>query len=216
MATENYGLPTFDGENATKPIQFKSTITQGFQKIDEVMKANETAAGPVGNLSTTVSNINNQVKTHETAIAALNNPTLTRIPITISSSAIMGSPNQPTNFDVVSNKYATYIKIMAVVNTIASGTVLATVQGRINDFFDNNFYYLCGVKSNDGGTNCKPCNIGFKVNSDGNTEISIAYPGASAYDVVALSACIPNGPFVTKDRVIDAPETYYNSITNNQ
>ena len=32
MATENYGLPTFDGENATKPIQFKSTITQGFRK----------------------------------------------------------------------------------------------------------------------------------------------------------------------------------------
>lgn len=61
MATENYGLPTFDGENATKPIQFKSTITQGFQKIDEVMKNNADAAAPVADLTNVVNQLNNRI-----------------------------------------------------------------------------------------------------------------------------------------------------------
>lgn len=72
MATENYGLPTFDGENATKPIQFKSTITQGFQKIDEVMKANETAAGPVEELSNVVTQLNEKIEAVASAINAIN------------------------------------------------------------------------------------------------------------------------------------------------
>ena len=73
MATENYGLPTFDGENATKPIQFKSSITQGFQKIDEVMKANETAAGPVENLTSVVSGINTELNSIKSFLQSLFN-----------------------------------------------------------------------------------------------------------------------------------------------
>lgn len=57
MATENYGLPTFDGENATMPIQFKSTITQGFQKIDEVMKINADGLTALNSLPSSVTEI---------------------------------------------------------------------------------------------------------------------------------------------------------------
>lgn len=71
MATTNYGLPTFNGAEADKPIQFESTITQGFQKIDEVMKANETAAEPVGDLSTTVAEIDSELKSIKAFIQSL-------------------------------------------------------------------------------------------------------------------------------------------------
>lgn len=61
MATTNYGLPTFNGAEADKPIQFESTITQGFQKIDEVMKNNADAVAPVADLSTVVDQLNDRI-----------------------------------------------------------------------------------------------------------------------------------------------------------
>lgn len=61
MATTNYGLPTFNGAEADKPIQFESTITQGFQKIDEVMKNNADAAAPVADLTTMVDQLNDRI-----------------------------------------------------------------------------------------------------------------------------------------------------------
>lgn len=61
MATTNYGLPTFNGADADKPIQFESTITQGFQKIDEVMKNNADAVAPVADLSTVVDQLNDRI-----------------------------------------------------------------------------------------------------------------------------------------------------------
>lgn len=61
MATTNYGLPTFNGAEADKPIQFESTITQGFQKIDEVMKNNADAVAPVADLTTMVDQLNDRI-----------------------------------------------------------------------------------------------------------------------------------------------------------
>lgn len=76
MATINYGLPTFDGDQADQPIQFKSTITQGFQKIDQVMKQNEEAAAPVSEIETEIENLTNMLSAVsnrlETAIEKFN------------------------------------------------------------------------------------------------------------------------------------------------
>lgn len=62
MATTNYGLPTFNGAEADKPIQFESTITQGFQKIDQIMKENADASGPVPEIAENVGKINTQLQ----------------------------------------------------------------------------------------------------------------------------------------------------------
>lgn len=61
MATTNYGLPQFNGEFATQPIQFRTTITDGFNKIDEVMKQNEEAAAPVAEMQTEIEGIQTQI-----------------------------------------------------------------------------------------------------------------------------------------------------------
>lgn len=132
MATVNYGLPTFDGENATKPIQFKSTITQGFQKIDEVMKANETAAGPVEELSNVVTQLNEKIEAVASAINAINAQTSYRPALTaVSNSALFayGRVNAILNDGV-------YIYYEISFNgksggSIPKGTIMATATGDI-------------------------------------------------------------------------------------
>lgn len=66
MATTNYGLPQFNGEFATQPIQFRTTITDGFNKIDEVMKQNEEAAAPVAEMQTELTNIQTSLNAMKT------------------------------------------------------------------------------------------------------------------------------------------------------
>lgn len=71
MATTNYGLPTFDGDQADQPIQFKSTITQGFQKIDQVMKQNEEAAAPVSAIETEIESIQSMLQAMSTRLESV-------------------------------------------------------------------------------------------------------------------------------------------------
>lgn len=132
MATENYGLPTFDGNNATKPIQFKSTITQGFQKIDEVMKANETASGPVEELSNVVTQLSNKLDAVTAAINAVNAQTSYRPALTaVSDSAhfTYARVNAILNDGVYIYYECTFEGVLGA--AIPKGTLLATASGDI-------------------------------------------------------------------------------------
>lgn len=84
MATTNYGLPTFNGAEADKPIQFESTITQGFQKIDQIMKENADASGPVPEIAENVGKINTQLQAMAHSIQdGINTQLNTYVPITV-------------------------------------------------------------------------------------------------------------------------------------
>lgn len=132
MATVNYGLPTFDGENATKPIQFKSTITQGFQKIDEVMKANETAAGAVEELSNVVTQLNEKIEAVASAINAINAQTSYRPTLTAVSDAAHFAYGRVS--DILNDGVYIYYEISfngISGGSIPKGTIMATATGDI-------------------------------------------------------------------------------------
>lgn len=163
MATENYGLPTFDGENATKPIQFKSTITQGFQKIDEVMKANETAAGPVEGLGTVVQGISENVKALGDAVNSMNTYTSFKPGFTLD--------NVGTLFDsVYVNPYyndGIYVVYRVVINIktntrISNNSVFAHCEG---DPFNikNATIYLPVLALFRSGTSIQRVETGFRI-----------------------------------------------------
>lgn len=84
MATTNYGLPTFNGAEADKPIQFESTITQGFQKIDQIMKENADASAPVPEITENVGKINTQLQAMAHSIQdGINTKLNIYVPITV-------------------------------------------------------------------------------------------------------------------------------------
>lgn len=121
MATTNYGLPTFNGAEADKPIQFESTITQGFQKIDEVMKNNADAAAPVADLANAVNQLNDRIPTNFNVIPIITSDS----GLTIEHPAIEGSPIQHSWF----NGLELHLYIRGQLNTdLASGTVIASVN----------------------------------------------------------------------------------------
>lgn len=139
MATENYGLPTFDGENATKPIQFKSTITQGFQKIDEVMKENENAAAPVGDLVNTINELNNKVNSLSKIVYDMNNQTRNRPSFkTISDSSLFLGDIRFGGLcnDGIYINYEIYA-VTAEGVTIPANTVVAEADGNVFNLTDN-------------------------------------------------------------------------------
>lgn len=121
MATVNYGLPTFNGENADKPIQFESTITAGFQKIDEVLKNNADAAAPVADLTTVVDQLNDRIPTNFNVIPIITSDN----GLTIEHPSIEGSPVQHSWF----NGLELHLYIRGNLNSdLASGTVIASVN----------------------------------------------------------------------------------------
>lgn len=148
MATTNYGLPTFDGENATKPIQFKSAITQGFQKIDEVMKSNETAAGPVGDLTTTVAEIDSELKSIKAFIQSLSE-SLEPLSRNASSNELFSvSENLPSGLSI-NQLHTVRVGLITVIflsmyqsARISSGSSIAIADGNIfNLRADSNFRF---------------------------------------------------------------------------
>lgn len=182
MATENYGLPTFDGENATKPIQFKSTITQGFQKIDEVMKANETAAGPVEELGIVVQGISENVTALGDSVNTMNVYQSFKPGFTVD--------NVGTLFDsVYVNPYTNdgiYIPYRVVVNikvntTIINNSIFAHCEG---DPFNikNATIYAPVLAIYRSGTTINRLETGFRI--------TVNYNSSSNQTILAINADI--------------------------
>ena len=120
MATTNYGLPTFNGAEADLPIQFESTITQGFQKIDEVMKNNADAVAPVADLTNAVNQLNDRIPTNFNVIPIIS----TDSGLIVEHPAIEGSPLRHAWF----NGLEMHLYIRGNLNTdLAAGTVIASV-----------------------------------------------------------------------------------------
>lgn len=120
MSTVNYGLPTFNGENADKPIQFESTITQGFVKIDEVMKANADAAAPVGGLTNVVDQLNSRIPANTKLLPFMS----------LNSGMTMTAPhlNEPAMSCWYNGVNLSCIVAGDLANTVESSGIIATVS----------------------------------------------------------------------------------------
>lgn len=126
MATTNYGLPTFNGAEADKPIQFESTITQGFQKIDEVMKNNADAAAPVSEIAENVGKINTRLQAMAHSIQdGINTQLNTYVPITVPKGI-----NFSGNFDSYKNGLMLVIYGLGyITGDITEHTVIMKIAG---------------------------------------------------------------------------------------
>lgn len=150
MATVNYGLPTFDGAEATKPIQFKSSITQGFQKIDEVMKANETAAGPVENLTSVVSDINTELNSIKSFLQSLFNSLEPLSKAASSAEIFSASENLPSGISI-NQLHTVRVGLITVIflsmyqrERTSSGDTIAVAEGNIFNLRENQNFRFDG------------------------------------------------------------------------
>lgn len=150
MATVNYGLPTFDGENATKPIQFKSSITQGFQKIDEVMKANETAAGPVENLTSVVSGINTELNSIKSFLQSLFNSLEPLSKAASGAEIFSASANLPSGI-AINQLHTVRVGLITVIflsmyqsEMVSAGQTIAVAEGNIFNLREDQNYRFDG------------------------------------------------------------------------
>lgn len=150
MATTNYGLPTFNGAEADKPIQFESTITQGFQKIDEVMKANETAAGPVENLTSVVSGINTELNSIKSFLQSLFNSLEPLSRAASGAEIFSASANLPSGISI-NQLHTVRVGLITVIflsmyqsERISSGETIAVAEGNIFNLRENQNFRFDG------------------------------------------------------------------------
>lgn len=72
MATQYYGLPTYDGEDKNKPISYQVGWTNAMKAIDTALHNNALAAEPVEGLEEDVTNIETMVQSLSNSIKTLN------------------------------------------------------------------------------------------------------------------------------------------------
>ena len=150
MATTNYGLPTFNGAEADKPIQFESTITQGFQKIDEVLKNNADAVAPVSDLTDTVSAINSELSSIKTFLQSLSESLEPLSRPANGAELFTASENLPSGI-AINQLHTVRVGLITVIflsmyqsQRITSGETVAVAEGNIFNLRENQNFRFDG------------------------------------------------------------------------